>query len=124
MIIDEQDELLVSSDRDAFKRDIENGRKVKRGVTEYEMFKKKRNKLNNLPIRFAASFIFSTSATFFSMIYNEIILDENPRDYISNVMVKSIPKNYHGFSALCNDIIGIIDIRPAAESLNETIGSA
>ena len=119
MIIDEEDELLVSSDRDAFKRDIENGRKVKRGVTEYEMFKKKRNKLNNLPIRFAASFIFSSSATFFSMIYNEIILGKSPRDYISNVMVKSIPKNYHGFSALCNDIIGIIDISPA-EALNET----
>ena len=93
------------------------------GIIEYCMFKKSRDRLSHLPIRFAASFIFSTSATFFNMIYNEVIfetiLDENnnnsTRTLASNVMVKSIPDNYHGFSALCKNKIKINKISPAKE---------
>jgi hypothetical protein len=92
LIIDEEDELLVSVDRE-------------KGVIERSMFKTPRSNLNNLPVRFAASFIFSTSATFFNMIYNDIIIDavfqegHIQKEFKTNVMVKSVPHNYHGFSS-------------------------
>jgi hypothetical protein len=102
LIIDEEDELLVSSDR-------------KKGVIERAMFLTKREKLGNLPIRFASSFIFSTTATFFNIVYNNIIiekvfqLDDISKELVNNLMVKTIPENYYGLSGKCKNKI---EIRP------------
>ena len=101
LIIDEEDELMVSFDRE-------------KGATERAMFTNKREKLDDLPIRFASSFIFSTTATFFNIVYyDDTIIKsifeefEISKELVSNVMVKSLPENYYGFSENCENKIEI-----------------
>ena len=108
------DEPIVSASRYLHKRDCENERQMKRGVYEHEMYAKKRKVLNEKSLRAASHFIFSVSATFFSLIYNYYLKEESTKQ---NFIIKSNPTNYHGFS---NDRITIKSLESKSNNIDSS----